>query len=628
MVCVGTPPDPSSFSKTHRNNAKLPVIPRSSMMVFFILLQLFFLDACYAQDDSGQSIAEEYGRLPQCSLTCFDNASQGINCDPADYTCICQSYNEASEETVVSSVASCIQNTCSTGNITTTFTLFNHICIIVLDAPATDWSSVPQTTKTFSFGVSSTLAISSTTLTTISTSKTTSENFTAMVSSHADTTSNSLSVSSTQSAETKGASSPPGVLGISSNTLKPQVVAGIILAFAGFLLALAIGSRLILRRKIRAKFRWKKDFRNLSDDGPTHNVPGSGGNLPSLGGVQVSHEYSVTSQRISTPQTSVSVQGNALPPTAYLSRYGTQRRSGPLSEILEESPSEATSSGNVSPSGLTARPSQPRFPISPNQRVPQKGEYSHRRFNSQDLDLPFDIPDEKPDIPPRSPYRSSMAVSPLTPFQRREVAGDPEREYFPGPPSPNLMEGNEARDTSFSYPFEIPSRATSTIMPEPQSHFSVPSSTTEPLSSRQSSLLTNPSSTTSKKFNRLTFPQSLTSKHSLFNPNNSSHTSMPLPLPPSFHLTPYTPQIPNFSLPPSKRRKSILESSKSGSLGLPLQGSMEKLVQDQVGRSFLLENSEESKSENGNGDGDEWSTLPEMPMEEVQRGIQPRTRVV
>lgn len=61
-----------------------------------------------------QSLSDEIDSLPSCSDSCLDTATVSLGCDAGDYSCFCADESgSATQNSIVSSATSCIQDTCS-----------------------------------------------------------------------------------------------------------------------------------------------------------------------------------------------------------------------------------------------------------------------------------------------------------------------------------------------------------------------------------------------------------------------------------------------------------------------------------------------------------------------------------
>ncbi|KAG4026920.1 hypothetical protein MFRU_035g00720 [Monilinia fructicola] len=263
-------------------------------MIFFscsvILLFSTFVNA--------QSLSDEINSLPSCSDSCIETATNSLGCSVGDYSCICADESGTSTQSpIILSAISCIQDACSLIDANTTVKVVGQICVLINDpTSSTASSSSSSSLKTSSSSGSSSSSTTSSKSSITSGSATTATSFVSM-------TSTSVTAMPTSTLDEPSIASMPSSSS-SGKGIGNAAIAIIIVAAVAFLLMLALGARLLWKRRANQEDSSRRDkFTNMEGGGKTRKpveLQGADGQIFKWGGIGVRKSIRVQTERITS----------------------------------------------------------------------------------------------------------------------------------------------------------------------------------------------------------------------------------------------------------------------------------------------------------------------------------------
>ncbi|TLD11976.1 uncharacterized protein PgNI_03610 [Pyricularia grisea] len=104
-------------------------------MQFRTLLVSFFVAAAVAQtrtsgsaapsdtSSSSANLVSSVEDLPKCALNCLKSAASSINCDPANFKCLCSNTQD-----LIASIGPCALSACNTGDVSKLTEVATKVC--------------------------------------------------------------------------------------------------------------------------------------------------------------------------------------------------------------------------------------------------------------------------------------------------------------------------------------------------------------------------------------------------------------------------------------------------------------------------------------------------------------------
>ncbi|KAF7956737.1 hypothetical protein EAE96_004067 [Botrytis aclada] len=238
-----------------------------------------------------QSLSDEINSLPSCSDTCLDTATSTLGCSIGDYSCFCadESGNSAQSSTV-SNATTCIQDSCSLIDASTTLKVVGQICVLIND---------PTSSSSISSSVTSSASSSSTTSSQSSATSSSAVSSTSMASTSVTATATPIALASSPSSTSTSFNNSSGK-GI-SDVAKAMIVLGV----AALLLILAVCAWLLWKwRANRKNSPTRGKFKNLDEDEEMGKTPvelqGNDTQIFKWGGIGVRKSFRVHTQRITS----------------------------------------------------------------------------------------------------------------------------------------------------------------------------------------------------------------------------------------------------------------------------------------------------------------------------------------
>ncbi|TGO64899.1 hypothetical protein BCON_0005g00990 [Botryotinia convoluta] len=256
--------------------------------MFFSYCSIFLLLSTFVNT---QSLSDEISSLPSCSDSCLDTATSTLGCSIGDYSCFCadESGNSAQSSTV-SNATTCIQDSCSLIDASTTLKVVGQICVLINDPTSSSSSSSLATSSASS---------SSTTSSQSSTTSSNAVSSTSMASTSVTATATLIALASSPSSTSTSSNNSSG------KGMSDVAKAMIVLAVAALLLILAVGAWLLWRRRRNQKnSSTRGKFKNLDEDEEMGKTPvelqGNDTQIFKWGGIGVRKSFRVHTQRITS----------------------------------------------------------------------------------------------------------------------------------------------------------------------------------------------------------------------------------------------------------------------------------------------------------------------------------------
>ncbi|KAM0148834.1 hypothetical protein ACHAPG_009777 [Botrytis cinerea] len=238
-----------------------------------------------------QSLSDEINSLPSCSDSCLDTATSSLGCSIGDYSCFCadESGNSAQSSTV-SNATTCIQDSCSLIDASTSLKVVGQICVLIND---------PTSSSSSSSTITSSASSSSTTSSQSSTTSSSAVSSTSMASTSVTATATPIALASSPSSTSTSSSNSSGK-GM-SNVAKAMII----LAVVALLLILAVCAGLLWKRRANRKNSSERGkFKNLEEDEEMGKTPvelqGNDTQIFKWGGIGVRKSFRVHTQRITS----------------------------------------------------------------------------------------------------------------------------------------------------------------------------------------------------------------------------------------------------------------------------------------------------------------------------------------
>ncbi|ESZ99078.1 hypothetical protein SBOR_0488 [Sclerotinia borealis F-4128] len=318
----------------------------------------------FTQDPGGCASVD----LQNIQTLIYVDTTATLGCSVGNYSCFCADDSGTStQSSIISSSSSCIQDACSLIDANTTLKVVGQICVLI-NAPTSSTSSSFSTISS----ASSSSATSSQSGTTTAVSMMTSISVTA-----------TPTLTSTAPYSTSTSSSSLSRKGISD-----VAKAMIILAVVAFLLILAIGARLLWKRRASQRSSLKMGkFRNLDEENGMAKTPvelqGDDTQIFKWGGIGVRKSFRVQTQRIT------SLMSPTSPKNRRRSEFWGEPRG--LLSTIEETSSRGLAQSPELPGRIDTSPirwpstSTANSPTSPEMTEPQGALFppSHFRSNAQ-----------------------------------------------------------------------------------------------------------------------------------------------------------------------------------------------------------------------------------------------------
>ncbi|KAB8301339.1 hypothetical protein EYC80_003220 [Monilinia laxa] len=250
-----------------------------------------------------QSLSDEISSFPSCSDSCIETATNSLGCSVGDYSCICANESGTSTQSpIILSAISCIQDACSLIDANTTVKVVGQICVLIND-PTSSTASSSSSSKTSSSSSSSSSFTTSSKISITSSSATTTTTSVSMTSTSVTTMPTSTSAEPSIASMSSSSSSEKGVSNVA--------IAIIIVAAVTFLLMLAVGARLLWKRRANQEDSSRRDkFTNMEEGGGKARKPvdlqGTDSQIFKWGGIGVRKSIRVQTERITSYITPIS----------------------------------------------------------------------------------------------------------------------------------------------------------------------------------------------------------------------------------------------------------------------------------------------------------------------------------
>ncbi|CAD6443608.1 ccf70306-c3d0-4cf4-ba40-9fae75dd97e9 [Sclerotinia trifoliorum] len=256
-------------------------------MIFSYCLMLLL----FSNFANTQSLSDEINSLPSCSDSCLDIATGSLGCSVGDFSCFCADESGSpTQGSTVSSATSCIQNSCSLLDASTTLKVVGQICILINDSTSSIFTSSSTTSRA-----------SSSSTTSLKSSKTSSSSILSspMASTSVTATSTPTSLASAPSKTSTSSHSSSG------KGLSNVVIGMIVLAVVATLLIIAVIARLLWKRRANRKNSSTGGrFQNLDEEDGLAKKPaelqGNDAQIFKWGGIGVRKSIRVHTQRITS----------------------------------------------------------------------------------------------------------------------------------------------------------------------------------------------------------------------------------------------------------------------------------------------------------------------------------------